>query len=558
MYWSLYSNGQLTGLEGTSQIQSSFNLIAQGVDTAGAQIVKPYRPKYTTTDAEFNLQRQARKLTQVLDGQLLDKDCDAKMAELFTSAAVTGIGHLFGYVTEDGEIHVENCLPGSILVDPRDGQRGDPYEIHYRVPVARDVLYEMFPRKEAIIEKAGAPSATDRTDLGLHRDSTVDDVLVIYSFRRPSSKTSKDGRFVISTSEGALLDTSWDEPLPFVSYRWKNRAGSYFGIGLGEAGMLSQARYLRYEARVEVLESGPARWITNDSRNKVRVEKLTNEDYAFVHFTGAEGAGPPVVESHQVTPVDLVGQQDRVREQFLAEQGISQLQAQGTKPAGLNSAVSQRTYQEITAVRQKQQAAGFQRAYVQLFELLVRLNRRAAELKDEDYTVQARTTRGRIPMVSEIAWADVDLPENKYRVECQPISDVATSAAGREELVSEWIASGMTSRNFAQNLTLQSSLDTDATSRLELCDMDRTAYDIERIEDGFLVAPDPYVRGDVAADLARRAYVHRSCQDVPSDVLKALRKYVDDCVALKNTQAPPPPEPQVPPAGAPPSNPPSV
>jgi hypothetical protein len=89
-FWSIYTNGMPTGNEALSNLDCQFNLIAQGVDTACSQVVQNYRPQFTTVEADFNLQKSARKLTQVLEGQIEDLKADEVMLNLFTAAAVTG------------------------------------------------------------------------------------------------------------------------------------------------------------------------------------------------------------------------------------------------------------------------------------------------------------------------------------------------------------------------------------------------------------------------------------------------------------------------------------
>lgn len=538
-FWEQYTNFQVTGLEGLDKMDIRFNLIAQAIDTAAAQLVKVYKPMYITTDADFSLQRKARKLTQITEGQFDDLQCDREISATFIDAAVTGTGHIFGYLDSDSKPKIERCLPGSVLVDPRDGQREDPRVIYYRVPVAREVLLEQYPDKTKIIEGAAEPTTSDRADLWLSTDSTVDDVMVIYAYLKGTKKAP--GRFVVAVSTGALVDTDWTQDLPFVTYRWKSRPGSYYGLGIAEAGRLSQARYRKLEATVERMQDlGSTAWVISDKANKVRVEKLSNQPYSIVEYEGGSGAPPPTMKVFSGTPPDLIAEQERIRSQFLAEQGISEMSAQGVKPAGLNSAVSQRTYQEITQTRQKNQAKRFENFSVDIFRLLLQLNTLAAKQGDQSYKLMSKTSRGRESVLSELDWNEVELPENSYRIRCAPVSDISDGPAGRMELVSEWIASGMTSRHFAQNMLMGSSLDTDATSRLELADLDKVMFDIEQLEDGREVAPDPYVKPDLAFDVARLAYLHRTTQNIPEEILSKLRLYVDQCLELKNQAAPQP------------------
>jgi hypothetical protein len=562
-HMELYSNQNVAG-NGSSNLSRErvrFNLIAQAVDTAASQIAtqRP-KPMYLTSEGDFSLQRQARLRTRVLEGQLYDLKAYEIMPQVFIDAAVCGTGFVYGYLDPDtGEPCIERCLPGTVWIDPRDGlrgARGDHLCTYYRIPIARDVVRECWPKvDDQIIDDAQGPDANDKTDMWLTQDTTCDDVMVVFAWRRPTRKASGDdkgsgdGRLVVSVSSGTLLDTEWRWSLPFVRYVWKERQLGYYGAGIAEAGRDPQARILKCIARGEELQDrGSTTWVTNPRGANVRVEKLSNAACTMVHF---DGPLPPQIQAFTGKPPDLDMEVDRVREQFFSELGISQMAAEAKKPAGLDSGAAQRAYQDITSQRHQVQARAFEAAYMDLVRLLEELNERAAG-DDNGYSVMARTQRGRATLVKQVKWSAVRMPENRYRLTCWPTSLLPATPAGKMAMVSEWIASGFISRPTAQQLALDLP-DTDQAARLELADMDCVMYDVERILDGYEAYPEPYQDLNLATDIARRAYLSQKCQDAPEDVLEALRQYINDCLKLQGLPAmdAPPPEAAAAPAPGP-------
>lgn len=541
-HMQLYSNLNVTGNDPSVAAgrgdRIRFNMIASAIDTAASQIAtqRP-KPMYLTNEGDFGLQRQARLRTRVLEGQLYDTKSYEVMPEVFVDAAILGTGHYYGYLDPDsGEPKVERCLPGTVFVDPRDGMRRKPMCIYYRIPVAREVLAEMYPDAAKAIAGAEGPSADDKNDLWLSRDTTVDEVVVVFAWRRPTKKRGDDGRFVISVSSGVLHSEDWEWELPIKAYRWKNRQAGYWGMGIAEAGRDPQARINKLIKRNEELENlGCNAWLLADRAAKIRVEKITNQPLSVIHF---EGPTPPLFQTVNAKNQGIDLAIDQIREQFFSEQGISTMAAEAKKPAGLDSGAAQRAYQDITSQRHQVQSKAFEQAYMDLVELLEELNERASEDKS-DYALTARTSRGRVPLVNEVKWKDVSLPENKYRLTCFPTSALPSTPAGKMAMVSEWIASGFISRPMAQQLVLDMP-DTDQAARLELADMDAVMHDVEQLLDSKPAFPDPHMDPRLAFDIARRSYLQVRTQDAPETVQQLFRDYLEDVRALLTAGAPAP------------------
>jgi len=515
-----------------------YNLCSSAVDTA-ASIIAQQRPKpmYLTQEGDYGLQRQSRLRTRVLEGQLYDVGAYDLMPEVFVDAGVLGTGCLYAYLCpEKNEPAVERVLPLELFVDHHDGLSRKPRSMYRRRLIAREALEALYPKCAKILKEAQGPSANDKTDLWLNRDTAIDQVVVVESWHLPSGKDAKDGKHVIAVSSGSLKVEPWDlDIFPFAFYRWKKRQVGFWGMGIVEECRDGQVQINHMIRRAEELRRlGANTWMLVDQNADVRVEKVTNEPLSLIRWN-SKGARPEFLTVNP-TPPELQVEIDRIREQQFAQLGLSTMTAEGKKPAGLDSGAAQRAYDDIGSRRHVMNARGYEEAYMELVRLLEALNEKAAADKGS-LTLMARTTRGRATLVSQVKWSSIKLPENRYRLTMFPTSALPSTPAGKMAAVSEWIASGFISRPYAQQLL--DFPDLDAAARMELADLDAVMHDVERMLDEEAAYPEPFMNLMLAADVCRKAYLQARCQGAPESVLDLMRSYIDDCKQLMQPPQPP-------------------
>lgn len=512
-----------------------FNMIKQGVDTMASQIAtQKYLPQYVITEGEYTLQRTARLRTRVLEGQCYDMDIHSKMSAAFVDAAVLGTGHLVGYIDpEKKEPCVERALPGEIMVDPRAAITGQVFEIFRERGIARDTIAELYKDKvtDSDLSKAARPNERSQALLFMPRDNMLDEVQVREAWYWGPGK----GRHVIALSSCVLVDEDWDYGNPTVAVRYQRRQIGYWGIGLAEVGRDSQARLDEILTRItDCQRIGATVWLTIDRNAKIRVESLSNQPMTLVQGDFRSG-DRPVLQVFNATPPELFAEIDRIRERFLSETGISVLAAENKKPAGLDSAPAQRTYEDLTAKRHQPVADQYKASWLAAIELLERLNTQAQKVNG-GYSVTARTQRGLVPLTRTVKWSDVDMPPEKYRLSLLLTSDTPYQVAGRLQAMSEWMASGLTARPNAQRIAYDGP---DASlQRLELADADFAMWQVEEILEGREAVVEPYQSMAIAGDIMRRAYLQVKAAGCPENILAQMRAFVDSCL--------PPPPPQDP------------
>lgn len=520
----LYGNLDVAGAGHSNRLdRMRYNLCSSAVDTAASLIAQQRpKPQYLTQDGDWGMQRQARLRTRVLEAQLYDLDAYEIMPQVFIDAAVLGTGCVYGYVM-DGEPRLERVLPMELLVDHHDGLAGAPRCLYRRRLISRELLAELYPDHVREVAEAQGPSSDDRGDFWLSLDTTSDQVVVIEAWHLPSGANAKDGKRAICTSAGTLVTEAHDcEHFPFAFYRWKKRQIGFWGMGIVEECRDAQVRINQIIARVEELQKlGANAWLLVDRHAGVRVEKVTNQPLSMIVWD-SKGVRPEF-QAFNPTPPELQNEIASIREQTFSQLGLSTLTAEGRKPAGLDSGAAQRAYDDIQSRRHVMNARGYESAYMDVVSLIERLN----EEVGGDMTVATRNSRGRSTMISEVKWSEVSLPENKYRMTMFPTSALPSTPAGKMAYVSEWIDRGFVSRPFG--MSLLDFPDIDAAARMELADLDAVMYDVEMMLDGKAAYPEPYQDLQLAADTARRAYLHARTNGAPDDVLELIREYVEDC-----------------------------
>lgn len=532
---SLGSGGLLRGSDGRMR----YNLCSSAVDTAVSIVAQQRpRPMFLTVEGDWSLQRQARQLTQVIEGQLHDLGMYEMGSDIAVNMGVDGTAFVFGYLDRSDPKaptpKLERCLLGEWLVDHNEGIYREPRGIYRRRLIARDVLCELYPKFEKEIREAAGPSQEDFEDFWLSRRTTSDLVVVCEAWHLRSSKNSKDGRHVITVSSATLIDEEWKlDRFPVAVFRWQPRQLGYYGQGIVEQCRDAQWRInqlIRKRENLSDLGSNARLLVHGDS--KVRVDQITNEPMKVIRWWGA---APPEVDVTSAVPGDLQQEIEQIKTEKFQELGLSSMQLAGEKPAGLDSGKAIRAYEDVGSRRQQQPGRRYEDGFMDVCDLLLELNMQAAEI-NPDYQVSSRKQVGRTTLLSSVKWREVALPENKYRLQMWPTSSLPSTPAGKMAAVQEWVDGGWISRPFAQSLL--DFPDIDSALRIELADLDAIMFQIEQILDGKKnVLPDGYMDLVMAADIARRSLLHARTLEAPAGVLLAMEDYIDEAMQLTEESA---------------------
>lgn len=424
----------------------SLNVVRALCQTASAKLLEtaPPRAQYVTDEADWDTQRRAKGTSQLAEAALYRTAFDeqARGDTLLSAALGTACSKILE--GHDGLPCVERVFPWELLVDSKDGFDGKPRSLYQIAPIDREALRARFAPEDddeseeahalraAIEEAEGAGLDATESD-----DSVIDEVVLLEAWHLPSSRGAGDGRHVIFTDHGILVDEPWEESsFPFAFFRWTRPLTGFWSPGVGD-----EIWTLQYEINL-VLErirqmlhtvAVPRVWLEEGSA--ASPASLTNEILARHYYRGAK----PIIETARAVAPELWQYLEYLWSKAYALLGISELAASAMKPAGVDSGKALRIYADLTSGRLRGWSLAWQAYYLQVSEQLVALLRRGsrrgrAELSYLD--PQSRRLR-------RVRVADVALKEGTYAVQCLPVSSLPSTPAARVQVLDEWLNSGL-------------------------------------------------------------------------------------------------------------------
>ena len=506
----------------------TYNIIKSCVDSVTAKIAKNKpRVKFVTTDGTFKEQRRAKKLTQYLDGLFYGADVYNHAQRMFKNACVFGTGCLKVFVEPNTtDIKVECILPTEIIVDQADGVYGKPKQLHQRKNANRENLIGIFPE---FAEEINACTSLPHTVL-----SAADQVMLIESWHLPSRKDAGDGKHTISLENVCLFEEEWKHDYyPFVFYRWTQKLAGFFGMGLCEelAGIqLSINKMLKMIQAAQEYMCVPR--VFCEQGSVVAKQKLF--DFGIVEY--APGSSLPVFNTASAMPPEIYQFLETLFNKAYEISGISQLAASAQKPAGLNSGVALREFQDIATERFAIQGDKFEQLFLELGRMMIDLTKELYE-DNTDLAVKARAKK----FVDTIKWSEVELKEDQYVMECFPVSSLPETPEGKLQFVQELAQAGLIEPE--NIMELMSIPDIEGFMNLKNSSYEDTMKILDNIVDGGdYQRPDPYMNLQLARNLAQGLYLKYQTTDLEEDRLDMLRQWMDDCDLLLT----PPPQPPMP------------
>lgn len=528
-----------------------YNLLSSSVDTM-LSIVAANRPipQAVVKGGDWDLQMRAKKRTRALQTMAQELNLFRKAARAYDDGCTVQIGWLvFQRDPDTGGASCERALPLEMIWDQNEARGGSPRSLFRMRLVNREQLKALYPGKAASLDMAegASPDLLDDFAMTEHAQS-CDLVLVVEGWHLPSSSKAGDGKHMIATSTCVLSEQSWKRPrFPAVPLRWAERSVGYMGRSLVEEGRGAQERIhalIEFVEECQDLGSKPQVWVQGNSN--VTEEEIDNVGMSVNRY---DGDAPPTFFTFDATPTDLVAEIDRIRDQFWSQVGLSQMQLQGEKPAGVNSAVGMRALDDIADGRHtdniRQYESDMAAAYRALADLL-------DDIAEADPKFEVHSAH-RARLLESTKWADVRIADGDGRIAVFPISSLPSTPAARYERVEELVQAGWITREFA--LQLHGMPDLEAYEDLETSDLRLAQKQVSEILNGGLAvdhAMSDYQAIDVGLDYARKRLVSAMEEGAPDAILTELEAYIDFAKAKLDRQAAamaPPPEALPPGAG---------
>lgn len=519
------------------------NVIKICVDTAQARIAKD-KPRVFVlpNSADSRLIKKAENLTKFLDGAFHAGKVYESAEDAFRDGGIYGDGYVRIY-EKNGQIMSHPVKVDEVVIDAVVGMFNDPQEIHWEHPTPRTELLARYPDHTEAINRA---MNSWRGDMAFM--SQADMISVTYSWRKQSQTDAGDGRYAVCIAECTLESGEWEKDyLPIVRWQWTPPTYGCFGMGIAqelEGMQASIAEILRNVMASIHLFAIPRVWLEKSSN--VSQHTLSNEEGTVNYYAGS----PPIFSTPPAASPDIYQFLQWMIDQALKQVGLSQMTAQSEKPAGLNSGVAMRTYQDVETQRFAIVGQRWERFHVEIGRIVVDM---AADMFAKNKKLQVKIP-GRA-FIESVDWKDASMSADQYEMQAFPTSILPRTPEGQLQTVQEMTQSGFMPEDvlLAQmrvpNLNAWIDEKTASRDNINLC--------LSRIRDkGKYVAPNAIANIDMCVEMAMSAYLRADNDEhIPPERVDLLLRFLQaalDIQATKNAPPTPPPGTPGPPGAGPP------
>lgn len=504
------------------------NAVQSVIETANARIAtREPSLDVITRGGDWSLRKQAKGLSQFLDGTMLSSKFGAAWRRSFADGASLGTG-LTKLSILDDQIAADRVIPLEIIVDEVATQTTPAKAMFHRRFVDVDELCAEYPEFEDEIWASASNTSEQWVSYITHAPYTC---AVIEAWQKPPARGTP-GRHGVYIKGKALFEEEWTyDSFPFVEIRWMRKLTGWYGIGVPEIVHFLQARVNRHEAYITALQNrAVSPPIIVDWADAGLEEAVTTDLGLIIPSKGARR--PEFVVPAQV-PQEIYSDEDRKIKQIFQISGMSEFAMGGKSrpPTGLDSKPALESWIDYTDGRFGQQEKDFDGAFVEAGYWFVDL---AKELNAAGKMPKATWNSPRYGLL-DVEWSKVDMDRDKFRLRILPSSSTPQTPAGLRQRLEEERAAGRMAddlyRYFVQ------TLDTEAYYSLydaAVTDLQRTIFLLEDEEEQF-PAPSEYQALDLGLWMVQMEWnkIHAS-GNAPVGVLRRLSIWMEQAEHLKS------------------------
>lgn len=519
----------------------TFNLIEACVDTLVSRLSQNEpQPKFLTDGADYKQRHLAQKLNQFILGEFYQTKAYEKVNKMFKDGCVMGGSALKIYEGDSKRVCIDRVLQTDLYMDDNDSLNGDPQQLIQLKIVDRDKLLANNPKDREVIERSPNSYPDNAPDTGR---TTCDQIMVIEGWRLPSGPDPEapgymPGRHTIATQAGVIIDEPWDKPkFPFVFFNYSDPFLGFWGQGISTrlfGTQMALNRILYTIARAIQLVGVPRVFI--DQGSKVVKAHNNNEIGVIITYSG-------VKPSYEIAPCnapELYAERDKLIEYGFRQEGISDMQATGSKPKGLDSGEAIRSYDDVNSDRFNMISKKRDNVFIEL----------AYQITDVAMDIAKREGSYQTVYPNKDGTKEIDLPKmtflkDPFVIQCFSESSLPRTPAGRIATVTEQVQAGMLTLKEARRLLKFPDLE--QNEKLDNASEERIFKILDQIvEDGKYTPPDTFMDLDLANILVVQyinLYRAANLEQAKDDMLETFFKQVN---AFKQAMIPP-----AAPAGAP-------
>jgi hypothetical protein len=476
-----------------------------------------------TDGGDYALQRKAKLMQLWLEGVLTDSGAYALSRDIFVDACLASLGLLkiFPDMIEN-KVCVERVLRSDLSVDPHDARGGKPRTLFQHMSMAREVLGAQYGTKlDAVI------GAKPQRGISVSNPaSVVDPVSVIEAWHLRSGPKADDGRHVICTNSGKpLVDEGWElDRHPFASWRWGKQPLGWDGVPMADELLPYQEAYDYLTDRIDAMLEATKLRVGFEKNSKIDMDAFDSKGRESGAYTF--NGRPPVITQDPGPPVALLMERERIKNAAFEQIGLSLLTAQSQLPRQLESAVAQQEYKDTESQRFQDVGQAWEEFFCGpggVAELIMD----AADQLPGDLLVRPRDGK----VTRAVKWSEIKSIRNDMRVGVYPSSFFPREPAGRIERIQALsqvapIPPSMLARMIDHP-------DVEYALSYATASEDAVLADLELLEDGQGVTPEPFLDVELATGMALSHYNKLRAQGAPEKTLGALRAYLLSLADMK-------------------------
>ena len=409
------------------------NVIANAIEAVHNKTAKGMPdPLVQTSNGDFKLQRRAEKLTAWLLGEADRLGLEEHGEEVELESLMVGMGGLKFYAEGDSPA-CEIVYADDIFVDPREERQKAVRTLYHVRPMDKLVLEQLYPKHASKIRDSEVLGDDDETygqddgDIvsGSHGQAT-EMTLVVEAWRLPHRGSS--GRWVQCIDTATLVDEPWVcDTFPFEFLRYATRPRRFDGIGIAEK-LLGQQSELNMVGGI-ISDSIPRMVTAWFARADTQFATMSCDVPGMV-YTSETGEAPTVLAPAPVSPMVMQYRDAEIARSY-EHTGVSQLTAQGQKPAGLDSGKALRVHNEIEAGRFYLYGRRRERFYTGCYQQIIRV---ADEILKKNPKADLNALGGTDDF-EQVAFGDVAFGADPYRIKVFPVSRLSNQPSARMEEV---------------------------------------------------------------------------------------------------------------------------
>lgn len=508
----------------------TLNVVQSCADTVTSKIArsKP-RPEFLTVRGDWQQRREARDLTDWVDGVYFQNDAFTEAQRAFLDATIFDFGVLYAYGDEHEErVCLERVLPTEIFFDPTEALCGLRYlrTLFRKRYVHRKLLADRFARnanqKAFVLNDAACSAPT-----GQYSVNGQDMIAVYEAWHLPTSKKSRDGVHVLAIDGLTIYSEEWKRPrFPFAFYTWGTPIVGVSGRALAEDLIPIQ---LRINDLIDLISEGQRAMCIPRifyQKNTINIDAITDVVGSFVPVDLPPGQAIQFVTPPGVSP-EIYQELETTYKRAYEITGVSALSANAEVPLGIKSAVAFRELLDREDMRFGPKSQMWERLMGSDVPRII-LDA-AIDLAERVPGLSVKVPGNKY--LTEIDWRSVSKHVDSMVIRPYPASSLPTTPAAKREKAREDLQDGVIDK--PTYIRLLDIPDTGAevsliSSTLEFCD--HALWKIT--EKGEYVSPIEYADPVICRARAVSATANAYVDGAPDDVLDNLAQFIDECTEL--------------------------